>query len=257
MTDSIHFTCPHCAHTMQFPAAVEGKQGKCPACKVVVTVANNAMVDLASLQQDATPQQVAPSPARQADPQSTVQQPPASEDVSLEMGRLHFAERNLATGEKIIHAGRCHPCVKWICIISFLTSSIGTGIFLSYLGIGNNRDDSEHFLANLLMIICACSPWFTVIFGYIYLDITRTELVLTNKRLLSRQGVLFIKTRDVQLKKVGSIDFSRGPLEALFGCGRITIRNTGGVKGGRFRYLADALEFRRRILAQIDKASSS
>jgi hypothetical protein len=42
---------------MQLPATVEGKQGKCPSCNAVVTVANNGMVDLASLQQQPIPEQ--------------------------------------------------------------------------------------------------------------------------------------------------------------------------------------------------------
>jgi hypothetical protein len=39
MNAKIQFTCPHCSHTMQLPAAAEGRQGKCPSCAVVITIA--------------------------------------------------------------------------------------------------------------------------------------------------------------------------------------------------------------------------
>jgi hypothetical protein len=40
------------------------------------------------------------------------------------------------------------------------------------------------------------------------------------------------------------------------GIGRLTVRGTGGGKVGKFKYLLDALEFRRRILAQIDRVKT-
>lgn len=57
---TINFTCPHCSRSMQLPAALEGKQGKCPSCKIVVKVANNSLVDLASIQQQPIQQQRPP-----------------------------------------------------------------------------------------------------------------------------------------------------------------------------------------------------
>jgi hypothetical protein len=57
---------------MQLPAAVEGKQGKCPSCSATVTVTNNAMVDLASLQQQHIPQQPELSPTHPVQQQSDV-----------------------------------------------------------------------------------------------------------------------------------------------------------------------------------------
>jgi hypothetical protein len=83
---TINFTCPHCSHTMEFPAAVEGKQGKCPSCNIVVTVENNSLVDLASLQQQPIPKQPEPSPTGPVQQQSDVKQLAATKDVPLEMG---------------------------------------------------------------------------------------------------------------------------------------------------------------------------
>ena len=83
---TINFTCPHCSHRMEFPAAVEGKQGKCPSCNIVVTVANNSLVDLASLQQQPIPKQPEPSPTGPVQQQSPIPQQvqPPTQDVPVQ-----------------------------------------------------------------------------------------------------------------------------------------------------------------------------
>jgi hypothetical protein len=43
---NINFTCPHCSRLMQLPAALGGKQGKCPSCSSVITVSSNAPANL-------------------------------------------------------------------------------------------------------------------------------------------------------------------------------------------------------------------
>tara|TARA_Y100001934_G_C12000551_1_gene607452 strand:- start:117 stop:635 length:519 start_codon:yes stop_codon:yes gene_type:complete len=37
-TETISFTCPFCQHTMNLPAEMEGKSGKCPKCQEAVIV---------------------------------------------------------------------------------------------------------------------------------------------------------------------------------------------------------------------------
>jgi len=249
MTDTIQFTCPHCSQTMQFPAAVEGKQGKCPSCKVVVTVANNTMVDLASLQQDATPQQVDPSPARPADQQSTVQQPPAAEEVPLEMGNIAFAKENLTEGERILHAGRFHLLRVKVARAIFLLSVpiCATFAFFTFGGFMPRLS-----LPALGLILIAWLEY-RVHYHIAY----KTEFVLTNKRIITKWGFLRTVTREIQLEKIESVNYGQTLLERWNGIGRLTLRGTGGGKVGKFTFLLDALEFRKRILAQIDKVSGS
>ena len=42
MSDTIHFTCPQCRHTLNLPSSTEGKQGKCPSCNAVATIVPTA-----------------------------------------------------------------------------------------------------------------------------------------------------------------------------------------------------------------------
>ena len=41
---TIHFSCPHCSHSMQVPATIEGKRGKCPACGETAIITQSAPV---------------------------------------------------------------------------------------------------------------------------------------------------------------------------------------------------------------------
>ena len=47
---------------MQLPIAVVGKKGTCPSCDATVTVTNEPMVDLASLEQQSPVQPLQPTP---------------------------------------------------------------------------------------------------------------------------------------------------------------------------------------------------
>ena len=77
--------------------------------------------------------------------------------------------------------------------------------------------------------------------------------MLTNQRLIAKWGFLRTVIREIQLGKIESVNYGQTLRERWFGIGRLTVKGTGGGKVGKFKYLLDALEFRRRILAQIDR----
>jgi hypothetical protein len=93
--------------------------------------------------------------------------------------------------------------------------------------------------------------------SYSHNKVYKTEFVLTNKRIITKWGFLRTVSREIQLEKIESVDYGQIILEGWFGIGRLTVRGTGGGKVGKFTYMLDALEFRNRILDQIDKASGS
>jgi hypothetical protein len=255
---------------MEFPAAVEGKQGKCPSCNIVVTVENNSLVDLASLQQQQIPKQPEPSPTDPVQQQSVAQQPAATKDVPLEMGTTTFAKDNLTAGETILHAGRFHLFrVKlaraifllsvpiWLCVSFFLLENIGvfdSGFVHKLLAapIGGPRGK----LDTIMGLFCfgpgpILLTW--LVYRWEYNKAHKTEFVLTNQRLIAKWGFLRTVTREIQLDKIESVDYGQSLFERWYGVGRLTVRGSGGGKVGKFKYLLDALEFRKRFLAQIDR----
>ena len=266
MTDSIHFNCPHCSHTMQFPAAVEGKQGKCPSCSVVVTVANNSMVDLASLQEGDTTQRDDPPPATPQHQQTALQQPPSTEEFPLEMGNAAFARGNLTAAEKVLHAGRFHPWpvrlakIDIFCLGTGLLLSIPLALFDTYTpryGLESFLDGERYgsMLWILVYWLLAISPVVWLKYRWAFNKVYKTEFVLTNQRLIAKWGFLRTVIREIQLEKIESVNYGQTLLERIYGIGRLTVRGTGGGKVGKFTFLLDALEFRKRILDQIDKVT--
>jgi len=257
--NTLLFNCPNCNHEMRLPASMVGQKGKCPSCAEVII----PLPALGSLTEEAP----APLPV-QTRVEPIPPQPVATEDVPLEMGNMHFAEKNLASGEYIIHAGRIHPRLKKFLIGIFIGITLIQFGFVAFFCVQNAADTDPYkeawqgrtvqdILIGGVSLIGVFSTGLFLILRYIYAIHSNIELVLTNKRLLSKRGIFITKTRDVQLESVGSIDFRLGLMERYwFNCGRITVRNTGGVKVGFFPFLADALEFRRRILAQIDRVQT-
>jgi uncharacterized membrane protein YdbT with pleckstrin-like domain len=218
------------------------------------------MVDLASLQQQPIPQQPEPSPTHPVQQQSDVQQP-ATEDVPLEMGTTTFAKDNLTAGETILHAGRFHPlflnAARNILVSVFLSTSILL-IIVFILGHDDSRPPSSQRIQRLFVLLSLLGcfyifPFFCVLYGWAHNTVKKTEFVLTTNRLVMKWGLLRTVSREIQLEKIESVDYGQIIIERWFNVGRLVIRGTGGGKIKTFRYLLDALEFRRRILAQIDR----
>ena len=55
MNATIQFTCPQCSHTMQLPAATEGRQGKCPSCAAVVRITGQPVGQLLDDEESSVP----------------------------------------------------------------------------------------------------------------------------------------------------------------------------------------------------------
>ncbi len=55
-----------------------------------------------------------------------------------------------------------------------------------------------------------------------------TDYVVTDRRLITRRGVLGRTGRDVPLSRVSDISFSHGLLQRLLGCGTLVVESSGG-----------------------------
>ena len=78
-----------------------------------------------------------------------------------------------------------------------------------------------------------------------------TELVLTNKRLYAKVGLINTKTLDTPLNKVNTISISSGLGGKIFGYGTLRITSSSGayvLKG-----IKSPATFRDAVLAEIDK----
>lgn len=173
---------------------------------------------------------------------------------SLVLGNITFAKEHLTEGETIIHAARFHPVPIWV-----LNYTMVTLIVVSALSVvaGNTLDIAS---MDALLVYSCCVFFVWLVLG-IYFDnvVHKTEFVLTNKRIIAKWGFLRTVIHELPLEKIESVNYGQTVIERWFwyGIGRLTVRGTGGSRIKTFRYLVGALEFRKRILDQIDKVSGS
>lgn len=81
-----------------------------------------------------------------------------------------------------------------------------------------------------------------------------TEMVLTNRRIIMKRGLIARKTFEMGFAKVETIQVDQGIIGRLFGYGSVTVVGTGGSKEC-FAYIAAPLEFRKQFLNLSEPAS--
>jgi uncharacterized membrane protein YdbT with pleckstrin-like domain len=78
-----------------------------------------------------------------------------------------------------------------------------------------------------------------------------TQLVLTNKRIYGKVGLINTKTLDTPLGKVNNVSVESGLFGKIFGYGTINITNSSGVYSIKCVKSPDA--FRNTLMSEIDK----
>lgn len=78
---------------------------------------------------------------------------------------------------------------------------------------------------------------------FVYLQIRTTYLVITNKRVLGKVGVLRIVTMDIHIDKVECVSYKAGIFGKIFHFYTLKIKGVGG-SGWRYRGISNAREFK-------------
>ena len=75
------------------------------------------------------------------------------------------------------------------------------------------------------------------------------EFAVTNKRVIIKLGFVSIRTIEINMSKVESVEVTQNIVGRLLGYGSITVIGTGGTKEP-FDLIADPLAFRRAVQSQ-------
>jgi uncharacterized membrane protein YdbT with pleckstrin-like domain len=84
-----------------------------------------------------------------------------------------------------------------------------------------------------------------------WLKYRSTELAVTNKRIITKSGLIQRNTTEMFLEKVESIQVDQGILGRIFDFGSITISGTGGDKSP-VNSVSQPLEFRKAFMTAVD-----
>ncbi len=81
-----------------------------------------------------------------------------------------------------------------------------------------------------------------------------TEMAVTSRRVIGKQGLFKRETLDLNHTRVESVIVNQGILGSIFNSGTIEVRGTGG-SSFSFIGISNPMEFRRHALEQIDERS--
>ena len=163
---------------------------------------------------------------------------------------MTYVEKNLIAGEQVIFQTRHH----WIVMAGALalgaaldlTAMVGLLFLLRETGLGV---DVRYLGFALVALALICGSAFVVV-GV--LKRNATEMVVTNKRVIVKTGILSRRTFEMLLSRIESIGVEEPALGRVLGYGTVILRGVGGTPD-EFDLIAQPLAFRSHVQEQIEK----
>jgi len=131
---------------------------------------------------------------------------------------MKYVENNLIKEEKIIYKAKLNflPIIENLILLVIL-------IIIGFLPININKYDSATIVIVIgiffIIFVIAIEKLLSYLISYF-----TTELVITNKRLIGKKGLINIKTLDAPLNKITTVSISKGLFGILFNYGNLKIK---------------------------------
>jgi membrane protein YdbS with pleckstrin-like domain len=127
----------------------------------------------------------------------------------------------LAPGENVVLD--LHPHWKRIAMpILLMPVIVGLGSFVAAVVPDGSAQAGLRYA--ILAVCVLLLIWFCL---RPYLTWQFTHYVVTNRRIVHREGVITRSGRDVPLNRVNDVSFQHGPIDRIFGAGTLTIESAG------------------------------
>ena len=152
--------------------------------------------------------------------------------------KSRFSKEQLQTSEEIIAEGKAHEIT--IAIVVLLQIVIAGSIALPFVGIIDKVTAAVHFV---VIIVFCITCWAQAT------NVCR-ELVVTNKRVILKVGILSRKTREYRYDKIESCDVEQSIFGRMLNYGTVVIRGSGGSKLQE-PYVKDPFKFRQYLIDRI------
>ena len=163
---------------------------------------------------------------------------------------MGYIEASLVPGETIVYQTRLHWIVMLRHILLGSLLLAGSGALLSYLlshpGMGST---GEHLAEGGAAALLVCGI-VTIFAGVVRRN--ATEMAVTSRRVVVKQGLVNRKTIELLLNKIETIEVSEPMAGRMLGYGSITMIGTGGTSEP-FHRIAHPLQFRGAVQLQLEK----
>ena len=163
---------------------------------------------------------------------------------------VSYVERNLIEGEAVVFQTKHH----WIVMLRTFV----LGVVLDLAGIGgliyilSQRDLDTSYRNAALLGAAAAVIAGSLLTLYGTMKRNATEMVVTNKRVIVKTGILKRNTFEMLLSRIESIGVQEPVLGRMLGYGTVVLRGVGGTPD-EFDLIAKPLAFRSHVQEQIEK----
>lgn len=162
---------------------------------------------------------------------------------------MGFIESNLLVGEEVVHRSKLHWCIfirpVLFCLIALVLvlriEEIMHNFRLDRILYGNFSFITQFFPIILILAI--------VYFVFVIIDYNTTEIIVTNKRISRKKGIIARVALDINLCHVETVIFQQKIVGRIFNYGHVHIIGIGST-AQKFHGIYDPLELRNIIIAQ-------
>jgi uncharacterized membrane protein YdbT with pleckstrin-like domain len=163
---------------------------------------------------------------------------------------MSYIEQNLSPGETVLYQTRLHWIVMIApCIAAVVAGAVGIGLLIGAAPTMGEQGGNSGTLAAVGVVLLVVAA---VVMAAAFWKRSKTEMAVTNRRVLVKVGMVARRSVEIMLAKIESISVDQSLAGRMFGFGTIVVRGTGGTPEP-FATIANPLEFRRRVQEQIDK----
>jgi uncharacterized membrane protein YdbT with pleckstrin-like domain len=151
---------------------------------------------------------------------------------------MSYVDSVLQPGEVVRHRASLHWIVYWRGLALCALAAILYFLFASWQGL--------HFVAQVAALLCLVAGLFLI--AHAWFDRWTTEIAVTNRRVIYKEGFIRRRTIEVHMDKVASVDVDQSILGRLLDYGDVFVHSTG-VEFEPLERIAGPLELRNHITA--------
>lgn len=166
---------------------------------------------------------------------------------------MSYIDASLVPGETVVYQTRLHWVVMLRHILLALLLFAGAAALLIYLLHHPELSIArKHFTEGgaAALLVCGLAA---IIAGAVRRN--ATEMAVTTRRVVVKQGLMSRKTIEMLLNKIETIEVSEPMIGRMMGYGSITMIGTGGTSEP-FHKIAHPLQFRGEVQQQLEKLSA-
>ena len=152
---------------------------------------------------------------------------------------MSYLDRVLQPDETVIHRGKIHWLVYWPAVLFLLIALIGLFGYVSF------PDQATVMIAAILVgAIGFVLAW---LIGF--LKRWSTEIAVTNRRVIFKEGLVARRTFEMNMDKIESVDVDQSIAGRIFNYGTVTVRGVGS-GSEPLKKISSPLELRNRVLVR-------